>query len=188
MSKAQAGNAADAFDPAKAGAKAREDKFADAWPGDDPTPGAGVAGVVAGYESIPSTFDETRKLTILKLKHAVTLNVHPGTPGGALTLVGDVGVVVGAGLRGRVSDSALPVGSYVSLRFTGVDAEKRNMRTYDVYDVDKAYLLRLHEAAKMDKGTKPASQAGTASGRTKPAPAAFEEFPAAMDGDDDLPF
>lgn len=174
-------NASDMFDPAKAGGKAREDKLGNTWPGSDPHPGCGVSGIVAGYDSFKSHHDDTKTVTVLKLKHAVTLTVHPGTPGGELALAGDVGVIVGAGLRGRVGDSALPVGSYVSLRYTGTDPEQRNMRTYDVFDVDRAYLARITEAAKMGGGT-PASRAGTASGRTK-APA-----PAPEPNDDDLPF
>lgn len=179
--------ATDMFNPATGGGTMKDDSFGDPWPGADPTPGSGVAGVVAGYETIKSSMDETKTVTILRLSHAITLDVHPGTPGGALTIIGDMGIVVGAALRQRVSPSALPVGSFVALRFTGIDAEKRNMRTYDVFDVDKAYLGRLHAAA---KGT-PVPVARVAKPAPKPAPkpvAPLEGFPEAHDGDDDLPF
>lgn len=171
-------NATDAFNPTTQGGTPREDTLGETWPGADPSVGSGVAGVVSGYDTFKSHHDDSKMVTVLKLAHAVTLDVHPGTPGGALVLVGDVGVVVGAGLRGRVGDAACPVGSYVSIRFTGLDASKRNMRTYDVYDVDKPYLVRLHAAA-----AKPSTPPPVA----KPVPP-FPDFPEAMDGDDDLPF
>lgn len=166
-------NAGAMFDPkGKDGVKERPDSFPDAWPGKVPVEGQGVCGQVAGYDSFKSDMNEGL-VTVLRLRHAV--EYVPGKSGGGdLYPTDEVSVIVGAGLRNRVGDAKLPVGTLVSIRYTGVDAEKRNMRTYEVHEVPRAHLARLHEAVK---------------GKVKRATEATATAQAAKnDASDDLPF
>lgn len=137
-------NAQDMFDPkGKEGTKERPDTFADSWPGERPAEGQGVCGKVAGYRSFRSDLNDAM-VTVLQLQHVVEF--VPGKNGGELYPTGEVSIIVGAGLRNRVGDANLPVGTLVSIRYTGIDHEKRNMRTYEVHEVSRDHLKRLHEA------------------------------------------
>lgn len=156
-------NAGAMFDPkGKDGVKERPDAFPDSWPGKAPVEGQGVCGQVAGYSSFKSDMNDGM-VTTLHLQHVVEY-VPTGTGGGELYPTGEVSVIVGAGLRNRISDAQMPVGSLVSIRYTGVDAEKRNMRTYEVHEVPRTHLARLHEAVKgrAKRATEVATQAAAA--------------------------
>lgn len=166
-------NAGAMFDPkGKEGVKERPDSFPDSWPGKMPVEGQGVCGRVAGYDSFKSDMNEGM-VHVLRMDHAVEY-VPKNEGGGELYPTGEVGVIIGAGLRNRVGDAKMPVGALVSIRYTGVDAEKRNMRTYEVHEVPRTHLARLHEAVK---------------GRAKRATEAAVKAEAAKDkAADDLPF
>lgn len=167
-------NAGALFDPTAHGGKAREDTLPPAWPGADPREGDGVAGVVKGYDSFKSDMNDGERVPVLRLEHAVTFAVNPGGQGGKLYRAGDVGIIIGAGLRRRCNPEALPKGSFVALRYLGRETSLRNMKVYDVFDVDRAYLGRLYKSAE------PMPEV--------PATAGRESTPAPVKSGDDLPF
>lgn len=169
-------DAATLFDPNANGGKARSDALPPAWPGQDPREGDGISGVVKSYDSFKSDMNDSERVPVLRLEHAVTFQQNPGGAGGKLYRAGDVGIILGAGLRRRINPEVMPKGSYVTIRYLGVDPTLRNMKMYDVFDVDRAYLGRLYRAAE------PMPEAPVAQPERKSAPAA------SATGHDDLPF
>ena len=144
MSNASGG---DIFNPAANGGKVRSDDLPPAWPGKDPRPGDGVAGIVKSFDSFKSDMNDGERVPVLRLEHAVTYQVNPDGDGGKLYRAGDVGIIIGAGLRRRIGVELTPKGAFLSIRYVGTDPTLRNMKMYDVFDVDRAYLGRLYQAA-----------------------------------------
>lgn len=144
-------NVEDMFNAAATEGKPMSGELPPSWPGNSPVEGMGVAGKVAEYDTFKG--EDGSPVGVVRLTGAVVFVPGGGKGGAKLEAVGEVGVIIGAGLRRKVGDSVMPVGSFVSIRYTGVDPKLNNMRCYDVYETPRSYLVRLHEAAKIGAAT-----------------------------------
>lgn len=132
------------FDPTVNGGRELADTNSEKWPSADPVEGEGVSGKVKAYESFKG--DDGGNVGVLILSHAIGYKPVQGGAGGELVSLGDVRVNLTAGLRRKLTTASVPVGSFVTIRYTGVDAMLNNMRTFSAHVSTREHLARLHKA------------------------------------------
>lgn len=138
------------FDPAMNGGQELTDTSSAKWPTDVPVEGEGVTGKVKAYESFKG--DAGDSVGVVILSHAIGYKPVSGSAGGELASLGDVRVNLTAGLRRKVTANSAPVGSFLTIRYTGTDAMLNNMRTFSVHLSTREHLGRLHKAVNPSAG------------------------------------
>lgn len=132
------------FDPSANGGRELPDSVSEKWPSGEPMEGEGVTGKVKAYESFKGDGGDT--VGVLILSHAIGYKPVQGGQGGELASLGDVRVNLTAGLRRKVTPVSVPVGTFVTIRYMGVDPMLNNMRTFSAHASSREHLARLHKA------------------------------------------